>query len=480
MKKNDLIEVTIEDLGTNGEGIGKTGTFPLFVKDAVIGDRVLARLTKVKKNYAFARTEKVIEPSPYRVDPPCPISRQCGGCQIQPLSYEKQLEWKNRKVKGHLQRLGGFPADLIEEIMEEPLASEKPFRYRNKMAIPFGKDKDGKVVAGFYAGRTHQIIPVRDCILGQEVNAEILKRILSFMEEYGIEPYDEKSGRGLIRHVLIRIGAHSGQIMVCLILNGEKLPFADELVERLSAIEGMSSVMINVNQENTNVILGKKTAVLWGKDHIQDSLCGIRFSISPLSFYQVNPLQAERLYQKALNYADLHGEEIVWDLYCGIGTISLCLAKKAKKVYGVEIVERAIEDARRNAEDNQIENAEFYVGAAEDVFTEAMETKGDEARPDVVVVDPPRKGCDQKLLETILRMQPDRIVYVSCDSATMARDLKILCADGSYQLKKACCVDQFSQSVHTESVCLLEQAERRAQNAELFRRGRPAVSSADS
>ncbi len=457
MKKNDLIEVTIEDLGTNGEGIGKTGTFPLFVKDAVIGDKVLARLTKVKKNYAFARTEKILEPSPYRVDPPCPISRQCGGCQIQPLSYEKQLEWKNRKVKGHLQRLGGFSAELIEQITEEALASEKPFRYRNKMAIPFGRDKDGKLVAGFYAGRTHQIIPIRDCMLGQEINADILKIVLQHMERYGIEPYDEKSGKGLLRHLLTRIGEKSGQIMVCLILNGEELPFADELVAKLSEIKGMHSIMININRENTNVILGKRTAVLWGSDHIKDKLCDIEFSISPLSFYQVNPLQAERLYQKALDYADLHGEEIVWDLYCGIGTISLCLAKKAKKVYGVEIVERAIADARKNAADNQIGNAEFYVGAAEDVFTEAMETKGEEARPDVIVVDPPRKGCDQKLLDTMLRMQPDRIVYVSCDSATMARDLKILCADGSYQLKKACCVDQFSQSVHTEAVCLLSR-----------------------
>ncbi len=460
MKKNDLIEVVIEDLGTNGEGIGKTGTFPLFVKDAVIGDRVVARLTKVKKNYAFARTEELLEASPFRVEPACPVSRQCGGCQIQPLRYDKQLEWKNKKVKGQLQRLGGFSEELIEEIMEEPLGSEKPFRYRNKMAIPFGRDKEGKLIAGFYAGRTHQIIPIRDCMLGQEVNAKILHLILSHMEKHGIEPYDEKRGKGLLRHALIRIGAHSGQIMVCLILNGEELPFAEELIESLSQIEGMASIMININKENTNVILGKRNKVLWGEDHIKDRLCGIEFAISPLSFYQVNPLQAERLYEKALSYAGLQGEEIVWDLYCGIGTISLCLAKKAKQVYGVEIVERAIEDARKNAEENQIDNAEFFVGAAEDVFTEAMEKRGEEVRPDVIVVDPPRKGCDQKLLDTMLRMQPEKIVYVSCDPATMARDMKFLCADGGYELKKGCCVDQFSQTVHTEAVCLLSNTHK--------------------
>jgi 23S rRNA (uracil1939-C5)-methyltransferase len=457
MKKNDLIEVTIEDLGVNGEGIGKVGTFPVFVKDAVIGDKVLAGLTKVKKNYAFARTAEILEPSPYRVTPACPVSRACGGCQIQPLSYEKQVEWKNNKVKGHLQRLGGFEKGLVEQIMEEPIASPKPFRYRNKMAVPFGKDKNGKIVAGFYAGRTHQIIPVRDCMLGQEVNGQILDIIIAHMEAYKIQPYDETKGTGLLRHALIRIGEKSGQIMVCLIINGEQMPFAEELVEKLTKIQGMSSIMININQENTNVILGKKTAVLWGSDRIKDTLCDIEFSISPLSFYQVNPLQAEKLYEKAIDYANLHGEEIVWDLYCGIGTISLCLAKKTKKVFGVEIVERAIEDARKNAAENGIENAEFYVGAAEDVFTDIMNSRGEEVRPDVVVVDPPRKGCDQKLLTTMLQMAPKRIVYVSCDTATMARDLKILCADGAYQLVKGCAVDQFSQTVHVEGVVVLEK-----------------------
>ncbi|MDO4647285.1 MAG: 23S rRNA (uracil(1939)-C(5))-methyltransferase RlmD, partial [Eubacteriales bacterium] len=456
MKKNDLIELTIEDMGTNGEGIGKAGTFPFFIKDAVIGDRIVARILKLKKQYGFARVEEILEPSAKRVAPLCENARRCGGCQIQELEYEEQVAWKKNKVSNQLIRIGGFSPELIEDIMEDAIASQRPFRYRNKMVVPFGTDKDGKTVAGFYAGRTHHIIPCTDCLLGAEVNAQILSCVLKHMQTYGIRPYDETTGKGLVRHLLTRIGEETGQIMVCLILNGNALPQEEVLVKALSKIDGIASIMINVNTENTNVILGSETRVLWGQDHITDILCGIRFEISPLSFYQVNHDQAQKLYERALDYAQLTGSETVWDLYCGIGTITLALSKQAGSVYGVEIVPRAIEDAKLNAKINDITNAHFYVGKAEDVFAEKMEESGGALKPDVVVVDPPRKGCDEKLLQTMLQMAPDRIVYVSCDSATLARDLKILC-ESAYELKKVTVVDQFSQSSHVETVCLLSK-----------------------
>jgi len=459
MQKNDVVKVTIEDIGVNGEGIGKIDGYTLFIKDAVIGDVVEAKIMKAKKNYGYARMIQIIEPSKDRVEPKCKFARQCGGCQIQQISYEKQLEFKNRKVLGNLERIGGFSPELLEKIADPIVGMEIPFHYRNKAQFPFGKDKNGVTVTGFYAGRTHDIIANTDCALGVEQNQEILETILSFMEQYQMEPYDEKTGKGLLRHVLIRYGFTTKEIMVCLVINAKKIPHCEKLVELLQKIEGMTSITISVNQKNTNVIMGDSYEVLWGQAFITDYIGEIKYQISPLSFFQVNPVQTEKLYGLALEYADLKGDETVWDLYCGIGTISLFLAQKAKQVYGVEIIPQAIEDARKNAQINGIENAKFYVGKAEEVLPGyyadyAKAHPGEQAHADVIVVDPPRKGCEESLLETMVQMQPERIVYVSCDSATLARDLKYLCGNG-YELVKVRAVDQFSQTVHVETVVLL-------------------------
>lgn len=449
-KKNDLVTVKIEDMGHNGEGIGKAEGYTLFIKDAVIGDTVEAKVMKAKKNYGYARLMRVLEPSPHRVEPKCPCARACGGCQLQFLSYGKQLEFKKNKVQGNLERIGGFHNLVIDKV----IGMETPFRYRNKAQYPVGKNKDGEIITGFYAGRTHSIISNWDCYLGAEVNQEILKQVLAYMEENHVEPYEEESGRGLVRHILIRNGFRTGEIMVCLIINGKLLPKAEKLIERLQPIKGMTSISLNVNTKRNNVILGEEIQVLWGQAYISDYIGNIKFEISPLSFYQVNPVQTEKLYATALEYAELTGKETVWDLYCGIGTISLFLAQKAKQVYGVEIVPPAIEDAKRNARINQIENAEFYVGKAEEVLPEKYEKEGILA--DVIVVDPPRKGCEPVVLETMLQMKPERIVYVSCDSATLARDLKILCQD-DYQVEKVAVCDMFGNTVHVETVCLLSK-----------------------
>ncbi len=523
-KKNDIVRLTVEDIGNDGEGIGKADGYTLFVKDAVIGDVIEARITKCKKNYGYARVEKVVTPSPFRVDPKCPFHRQCGGCQIQTMSYERQLAYKQNKVRGLLQRIGGFSPELIDAAMEPIVGMKEPWHYRNKAQYPVGYDKAGNLVVGFYAGRTHDIIANTDCPLGPPENQMILEAVLSYMRENGVEAYRESTGEGLVRHVLIRTGFVSGEIMVCLVINGRKLPEEDKLVEKLTgqleaddempvgaceraaqteerkiSCKRIASISISINREKTNVIMGPEIRVLWGSGWIEDSLrvpgptdfatAGnmgdgdegnedrITFRISPLSFYQVNPRQTEKLYGLALEYAGLTGRETVWDLYCGIGTISLFMAKRARKVYGVEVIPQAIEDAEENARRNGITNAEFIVGKAEEVLpgfykgnggnfgSETGETDGraDEREnlsraqmrhPDVIVVDPPRKGCDETCLETMLAMQPGRIVYVSCDPATLARDLKVLCG-GGYELKRVRAVDQFGHTGHVETVCLL-------------------------
>ena len=486
-QKDMELELLIEDIGVDGEGVGKKEGVIFFVKDAVPGDRVLAKIMKMKKNYGYARLLKVTEPSPYRVEPRCRYYRQCGGCQLQALDYQKQLEFKENKVRNNLKRIGGFrlPEDLPEMHpvigMEEPaertehtpltrdipvmhpvIGMEEPYYYRNKAQFPIGTDKNGKIVAGFYAARSHNIIPNRRCFLGAKVNEEILDIVISFMEENGITAYQETVGTGLVRHVLVRVGFRTGEIMVCVVINGKSLPFAEKLVEKLRMVEGMASILLNVNQENTNVILGREMIPLWGQEFISDYIGNIKYQISPLSFYQVNPVQTQRLYETALEYAGLTGKEAVWDLYCGIGTISLFLAQKAKKVYGVEIVAPAVADARRNAEINGIENVEFFVGKAEEVLPEFYEKecldvkKGDMLHPDVIVVDPPRKGCDARCLETIVKMQPERVVYVSCDSATLARDLKYLCERG-YEVREVQMVDMFAQTTHVETIVLIQK-----------------------
>ena len=458
MQKNDTAVIEITDIGVGGEGIGKLDGYTLFVKDAVIGDRVEVKVIKAKKNYGYGRLMRVIDPSPHRVEPRCRFARQCGGCQIQEMSYERQLEFKQKKVYDDLVRIGDFDPELIGRVMEPVVGMDDPFGYRNKAQFPFGTDREGNPVTGFYAGRTHDIIANTDCALGVPENREILEIILAFMKKYQIPSYNEKTGDGLIRHALIRYGFVTKEIMVCLVINGSTVPHADELIRQLQAIPGMTGVSVSENTRRDNVIMGETYRVLWGKGYITDYIGKIRYQISPLSFYQVNPVQTEKLYSLALEYADLKGGETVWDLYCGIGTISLFLAQKAGKVYGVEIVPQAIEDARRNAELNGIKNAEFFVGKAEEVlpaFYEQKRAEGSaETHADVIVVDPPRKGCDGKLLDTIVKMAPEKVVYVSCDPATLVRDLKILCANG-YELVKVRPVDQFPMSVHVEAVVLL-------------------------
>ena len=447
-RKNDLVTLEIEDCGIDGEGIGKADGFTVFVKDAVIGDTVTAKIIKAKKNYGYGRLMEVLKPSPYRVEPKCEFARQCGGCQLQALSYDQQLVFKTNKVKGHLERIGGFTDIPMEPI----IGMDELFHYRNKAQFPVGRNKEGKIVTGFYAGRTHNIIENRDCALGVAENKEVLDRVIAHMEKYGIEPYNEATGKGLVRHVLIRYGYFTKEVMVCLILNGNKIPKEEQFVKSLCEIPGMTSITINVNKKHSNVILGEEIRLLWGQEYITDRIGDISYQISPLSFYQVNPMQTQKLYAKALEYADLHGQETVWDLYCGIGTISLFLAQKAKFVRGVEIVPAAIENAKENAKLNGLENTEFFVGKAEEVLPREYKKNGVYA--DVIVVDPPRKGCDETLLETMIEMNPERIVYVSCDSATLARDLKYLCERG-YELRKVCPVDQFGMTVHVETVVLL-------------------------
>lgn len=496
MKKNDVLTIRIEDMGVDGEGIGKVDNIPLFVKDALIGDVVSVKIMKMKKNYGYARLLEILEPSKDRVTPPCEFHRSCGGCQIQALSYEKQLEFKQRKIRNNLKRIGGFSEEMLEQVMEPIIGMDEPYHYRNKAQFPVGRDREGRTVTGFYAGRTHTIIPNRNCLLGMPMNEKILETVLSFMEKYRIEPYDEKTNRGVVRHVLTRYGHTTKEWMVCLVINQTKLPHADALVEELVKLEGMTSISININQKNTNVILGEKVKTLWGSPYITDYIHlrtgadwqvegeGIAYRISPQSFYQVNPIQTEKLYSTALAYASLTGEESVWDLYCGIGTISLFLAQRAKQVYGVEIVPQAIADAKENAKLNGITNAEFFVGKAEEVLPEFYERmRRDDSRissgtssglsdaevsdmdaatdvqmltPDVIVVDPPRKGCDTKCLETIVQMSPKRVVYVSCDSATLARDLKFLCENG-YEVKRVRGCDMFGQTVSVETCVLLSR-----------------------
>lgn len=481
--KNQIITLEIMDMSHEGEGVGKLDGFTFFVKDTIPGDRITARVMKTKKSYGYARLEEILEPSGQRVEPVCPYHKACGGCQLQSMGYQHQLAFKQGKVFQNLLRIGGVPEEILNTTMEPVVGMEEPFHYRNKAQYPVGKDRNGEIITGFYAGRTHSIIANTRCYLGVKENQDILERVLAYMKQNHIAPYDEEQGTGLVRHILIRTGFTSGQIMVCLIVNmtrelwekkGREQLHIEALVHELKDVAGMTSISLNFNTRRDNVIMGYEGVTLWGESVIQDTLHTrdvsanfartgqkLDFHISPLSFYQVNPIQTEKLYSIALDYSGLTGKENVWDLYCGIGTISLFLSQRAGKVYGVEIIPQAIEDARANAVRNNIRNVEFFVGKAEEVlpqFYEQSKAAGDAdmLHPDVIVVDPPRKGCDTACLDTMLKMQPDRIVYVSCDSATLARDVKYL-REGGYELQKWRAVDQFGMTVHVETVCLLSR-----------------------
>ena len=457
MEKNQEFTVSITDITDEGLGVGKTsgafsGGFTWFVKDAVIGDTVLAAAVKVKKNYGFARLVKVITPSPMRVEAACAISSKCGGCQLAALSYDAQLKFKEEKVLSCLTRIGGFSRESFT--FENIEGMEYPFRYRNKAQFPVSLSKDGRIVFGFYAGHTHSVIECGDCLIGSEKNREILSVCREFMERHGILPYDEKTGKGVLRHVLIRESFANGGVMVCFVINSDKLRKSEELVSMLTArCPYVSTVSLCINEKDTNVIMGDRVITLYGTGFITDKIGEISFKISPKSFFQVNPVQVKKLYGKALSYAGLTGNETVWDLYCGVGTISLFMAGHAKKVFGVEIVPEAVENAKENAVLNGIENAYFEAGSAEEV-TPRWLSRYD--KPDVVCVDPPRKGLDSVCIDTILKASPSRIVYVSCDPATLARDLKLLC-EGGYTLEKAVPCDMFPQTVHVETVALLSR-----------------------
>lgn len=449
-KKDDVVVITIEDMSENGEGIGKAEGYTLFVKDTVMGDQAEVKIIKAKKTYGYGKLIRLIVPSADRVEPVCPVAAPCGGCQLQAMSYACQLRFKARKVREHLERIGGFSDPAVLPV----IGMEDPLHYRNKAQFPVSRGKDGKIRMGFYAGRTHAVIETPHCYIGQPVNDRILELVKKHMERYQIPPYDEAQHKGLVRHVLIRCVATTGQIMVCLVLNGSSLPAAEELVRTLRTVEGMTAVALNTNREKTNVILGKKTVTLYGPGYIVDQIGTLAFRISPQSFFQVNSVQTRVLYETALEYADLKGVETVWDLYCGTGTISLFLAQKARQVYGVEIIPQAIADARENARENGITNAEFFVGKAEEVLPELYRTQGIHA--DVIVVDPPRKGCAESLLDTIVQMQPEKLIYVSCNSATLARDLRYLC-DRGFRVVKVQPVDMFPMTVGVESIVLLSK-----------------------
>ncbi|KXG42646.1 23S rRNA (uracil(1939)-C(5))-methyltransferase RlmD [Tepidibacillus decaturensis] len=447
VKINQTIEMEFTGLGHNGEGVGKYQGYTLFVSGALPGEIAKVKITKTNKNYGFARLLQVIKPSPDRVKPTCSIYEQCGGCQLQHLSYKGQLDQKRKIVQDNLERIG-----KIEDVTIHPtLGMENPWNYRNKSQVPFA-EREGGLVAGFFAKGTHEVIDMKKCVIQQEANDRMVQDVRRIAEELGISAYNEVTHTGILRHVVSRVGANTGELMLILVTSRKDFPKKEQLVEKiLEEIPELTSLVQNINEERTNVILGLKSITLWGRNVIYDTIGDIKFAISPRSFYQVNPEQTKVLYDKALEYAELTGEEIVIDAYCGIGTISLFVAQRAKHVYGVEIIPEAIKDAKRNAEINEIENVTFEVGAAEKVIPKWVEQG---IKADVVVVDPPRKGCDEALLQTIIELKPKRMVYVSCNPSTLARDLRVL-EDGGFKTVEVQPVDMFPQTSHVETVCLL-------------------------
>lgn len=446
VQKNDIIDIVFEDLTHDGSGVAKVEGYPLFIPNGLPGEKAKVKVIKTNKNYGFGRLVEIQERSPYRVEAPCPIYKECGGCQLQHLNYEGQLKIKHKQVQNVLERIG-----KINTIVHPTLGMSEPWRYRNKAQVPIG-EHEGGLIGGFYQQRSHQIINMDQCLIQQEENDDVVKKVKAICNKHGVRAYDETRHKGDLRHIMVRRGLVTGEIMVVLITRTQDIPnrkaIVDEIVDN---IQNLKSIIHNVNNKKTNVIMGDITKVLWGDETITDYIGDVKFAISARSFYQVNPEQTKVLYNKALEYADLQGKESVIDAYCGIGTISLFLAKKAKKVFGVEIVPQAIEDARKNALLNDIHNVDFAVGEAEVVIPNWYK-EGNEA--DVLVVDPPRKGCDEALLQTILEMKPKKVVYVSCNPATLARDLQIL-ELGGYKTKEVQPVDMFPQTMHCEAVALL-------------------------
>ena len=451
VEKNKEYILDIESQGYEGEGIAKIDGYPIFVQGALTNEKVKVKIVKVKKNYAYGKLEEIISPSSDRVEPKCRFFKKCGGCSIQHMSYEKQLNFKWERVKDCISKIGG----LSEDIVKYPLGmTENPYRYRNKVQLPIGK-VNGEVVIGFYAPRSHNIIDIDECLIQDEVADRVRAITKEWIIKNNIEPatrYGEFYDKGIVRHIMIRRGFKTGDVMVVLVASTDKVPHLDEFVEDIkSSIENIKSIVLNVNPKNTNVILGTECITLYGEDTIQDYIGDFKFNISPLSFFQVNPVQTEVLYNKALEYAQLTGKETVFDAYCGTGTITLFLSQNASKVYGVEIIEPAIINARENASLNKVDNVEFFVGKSEEVIPSLIK---DNVKADVIVVDPPRKGCDIKLLKAIEETKPRRVVYVSCDPSTLGRDLKIL-EEYGYKTMEVQPVDMFPQTSHIENVCYL-------------------------
>lgn len=452
VEKNKDYRVEIIGLGHEGEGVGRVDNFTVFVKEALPGETVEAKIIKVSKNYAVGKLLKIIKPSADRVEPKCAIYKRCGGCQLMHTSYRSQLDFKRNMVFEAVKRIG-----KIENAKVHPtIGMDNPYRYRNKVQLPVGKSGN-QVSIGFYAPRSHDIIDMETCHIQDENSDIIVKLIRSWIEKNTIEIYDEKTGRGIIRHIMVRRGYKTGEVMVVIVTNERKLPQKEELINILTSnVEGIRGIIQNINSKKSNVILGDENITLWGEPYITDYIGKFKFNISPLSFFQVNPIQTEVLYSKALEYANLTGRETVFDAYCGTGTISLFMAQKAKKVYGVEIVPQAVSNAIENAKENGIDNAEFIVGESERVIPDMIK-KGIKA--DVVVVDPPRKGCDKALLESIAEMGPERVVYVSCDPGTLARDLGIMKELG-YETVEIQPVDMFPQTAHVETVVLMSRVDK--------------------
>lgn len=453
VSKNQLIELELTGLTHDGAGVGKYQGYTLFINGALPEEKVSVKVVKLNKNYGFADLIEVIEPSSKRSKPLCTVYESCGGCQLQHMTYEGQLGHKRNLVTENLKRIG-----KIENVTIHPtLGMNHPWRYRNKAQIPFA-ESEGGLISGFYAKGTHNVIDMKECLIQQEAHDEMALMVRELAKELHIPAYDEKLHHGVLRHVVTRTGTNTGELMLILVMKDEDFSNKGELVKRLiDRIPNLTSLIQNVNSERTNVILGQKSITLWGSDVIYDTIGDIKFSISPRSFFQVNPEQTKVLYDKTLEYADLSGKEIVIDAYCGTGTISLFLAQKAKQVYGVEIVADAIKDAKKNAELNGINNVVFQTGAAEKVIPE---WKREGITADVVVVDPPRKGLEKELIDTIIELKPDRVVYVSCDPGTLARDLRLF-EGGGYKVIEVQPVDMFPQTVHVECVVELCRIEKK-------------------
>lgn len=444
VRKNDIIEVEFEDLTHDGSGVAKIDGYTLFVPFGLPGERANVKVLKTKKNYGYGKLLDVISESEFRVIPDCPIYERCGGCQLQHMSAEGQLLYKQKQVKDALTRIGHLDDVTVHPV----IGMDNPWRYRNKAQVPVGED-NGSLITGFYQKGSHRIVQMEECLIQEEANDNVVRVVRKLASTLGIRAYDEKNHRGVIRHIIAKYGRQTDEVMVVIITRTKDLPHKNRLIEHIVAhIPNVKSIVHNVNPKRTNVIFGDETNVIWGEPYIYDYIGDIKFAISARSFYQVNPIQTKVLYDKALEYAQLTGNEIVIDAYCGIGTISLFLAQQAKKVYGVEVVAQAIADAKRNAKLNGIDNAEFFVGEAEKVIP-WWHKQGIQA--DVIVVDPPRKGCDEALLNTIIDMKPKRVVYVSCNPATLARDLRILEA-GGFETKEVQPVDMFPQTTHVECV----------------------------